>query len=607
VRDLIKAGFVTLVLSLCLATSVAAGPFEDGLASYQSGDYAMALLHWRPLAEQGSPEAQSWIGYMYANGMGVPPDFAAAMTWYHKAAGQGYAKAQYNIGTMYDRGEGVPQDKSAAATWYREAAEQGFINAQTTLGVMYQDGRGVPKDYAAAATWFRKAANQGDYEAQTKLGYMYASGQGVPQDAAAATAWYRKAADQSECHTDTDIVVFQGTASAQRIAMADGSMTTAWFLTTATPACVWEGPPFQRKVIVSRFQIIGSPPPAGVAIELAGTLSNFGSFKVARYYVETGSIAAIKVISGHRIAAATFTSPASSVDSQDATTAAGDPNVAYAVQLALFGLGFDVWQHDGRLGEETRSAIRKYEQSVGIPEDGLITPRLVASVQTASDIAVKQDSQAPTTSQQSLKVSTTGSGFYVSNAALLLTNYHVVEGCRAISIPGGSASVVGVDPQNDLALLSAPPRSGGVAALRVSPAVRAGERVVAVGFPLVGFLAEQANVTTGDVSSLAGIGNDSRYLQITAPVQPGNSGGPLFDVAGNIIGVVSAKLDAIKVAGITGDIPENVNFALNVSVVRAFLDSRGIAYQTAASATERSAPDIGDWGKSITQLVECWQ
>src|SRR4029077_3309512 len=99
---------------------------------------------------------------------------------------------------------------------------------------------------------------------------------------------------------------------------------------------------------------------------------------------------------------------------------------------------------------------------------------------------------------------------------------------------------------------------------------------------LAGYLAEQANVTTGDVSSLAGIGNDSRYLQITAPVQPGNSGGPLFDAAGNVIGVVSAKLDSIKLAGLTGDIPENVNFALNVSVVRGFLEARGISYQTAA-------------------------
>jgi len=74
-----------------------------------------------------------------------------------------------------------------------------------------------------------------------------------------------------------------------------------------------------------------------------------------------------------------------------------------------------------------------------------------------------------------------------------------------------------------------------------------------------------------------------------------------------MIGVVSAKLDAIRVAGAIGDIPENVNFALNVSAVHAFLDSRGIQYQTSSSMAEMPAPDIGDRGKAITLLVECWQ
>jgi serine protease Do len=74
------------------------------------------------------------------------------------------------------------------------------------------------------------------------------------------------------------------------------------------------------------------------------------------------------------------------------------------------------------------------------------------------------------------------------------------------------------------------------------------------------------------MSALVGIGEDSRYLQISTPVQPGNSGGPLLDQNGNVVGVASAKLDALKLMIATnGDIPENVNFAIRASIVTSFM------------------------------------
>lgn len=296
--------------------------------------------------------------------------------------------------------------------------------------------------------------------------------------------------------------------------------------------------------------------------------------------------------------------PASPAGSNPST--ANDPALITVVQQALNILGYDVGPADGAFGARTQIAIRKYEKSVGMPEDGQVTPQLAVSLQTALAIEQRQ-AAASQAAPNAASASATGSGFYISNAALVLTNYHVVKGCRSVSVGGATASVVSFDSQNDLAVLQTAHRSGNVVTLRDRPPVRAGERIVAVGYPLTGLLAEQANVTSGDVSSLAGINNDSRYLQITAPVQPGNSGGPLFDSSGNLVGVVSGKLDAIKMAGLTGDIPENVNFALNVSVVRGFLEAHGIGYQTAISNSDRLAPDIGDWGKSVTRLVECFQ
>ena len=121
-RDQIKAGLVALVLSLSLAAPVTAGPFEDGFAAAERGDYATAFKLWRPLADQGDASAQFNLGIMYAQGEGVPQDYVQAHKWYRKAADQGDADAQFNLGIMYAQGEGVPQDYVQAHKWWNLAA-----------------------------------------------------------------------------------------------------------------------------------------------------------------------------------------------------------------------------------------------------------------------------------------------------------------------------------------------------------------------------------------------------------------------------------------------------------------------------------------------------
>ena len=110
------------------------------------------------------------------------------------------------------------------------------------------------------------------------------------------------------------------------------------------------------------------------------------------------------------------------------------------------------------------------------------------------------------------------------------------------------------------------------------------------GFPLHGLLTSGINVTKGIVSALAGPGDDRRIFQITAPVQPGNSGGPVLDASGNVVGVVVARLDAIKLARRTGRLPQNVNFAISEGTVRAFLDAHDVPYETAPSRSRSCCP-----------------
>jgi TPR repeat protein len=150
-----------------------AEPYEDAVAAFQKGDFAMALRLWRPLAAQGNTNAAYVLGMMYDDGMGVAPDSQAAVQWYRQAAEQGNAWAQYALGAKYTTGDGVALSYQEAAKWTALAAAQGHAGAQRSLGVMYANGRGVPQDYTEAVTWFRRAAEQGSTNAQANLGVMY--------------------------------------------------------------------------------------------------------------------------------------------------------------------------------------------------------------------------------------------------------------------------------------------------------------------------------------------------------------------------------------------------------------------------------------------------
>ena len=204
-----------------------------------------------------------------------------------------------------------------------------------------------------------------------------------------------------------------------------------------------------------------------------------------------------------------------------------------------------------------------------------------------------------------------GTGFAISAAGHVVTNAHVVRGCVGDieGNLGGEAPVklrlVSSDPTNDLALLQAPSPFKEIATIRDKP-VHSGDSVVAIGYPFHGMLTSDFTVTTGIVSSLGGLRNDTRFLQISAAVQPGNSGGPLLDTDGQIVGVVTGKLDWLRIAKATGDLPENINFAIKTGMLRDFLDNSAIAYQTAAETKgDLKTTDIAKNARGYTLLISC--
>ncbi|MFM7344333.1 MAG: S1C family serine protease [Tagaea sp.] len=203
-----------------------------------------------------------------------------------------------------------------------------------------------------------------------------------------------------------------------------------------------------------------------------------------------------------------------------------------------------------------------------------------------------------------------GTGFFVSSQGHMLTNAHVIEGCRSIVVhmegARANANLVRKDETNDLALLRVDVRQApAFARFRGGPAIRPGDDVVVSGFPLPQVLQNGLNITTGNVSAMAGLGGNTALMQITAPVQPGNSGGPLLDMAGNVVGVIVSKLDAQRIARVTGDIPQNVNFAVQGAVARLFVEAGGQRISEAPSTRDLRAADVGENSRGFTFQIEC--
>jgi len=169
----------------------------------------------------------------------------------------------------------------------------------------------------------------------------------------------------------------------------------------------------------------------------------------------------------------------------------------------------------------------------------------------------------------------TGTGFFVTDDGYLITCAHVVQKCSTFRIKSAngaiSATLIKEDRGIDVALLKV---SGKFQGLPMSPdasGLKLGGAVFTIGFPNPGLQGVKPKFTRGEVSSLAGILDDPRYLQISVPVQPGNSGGALVDDRGNVVGVVTARLDDAATWERSGALPQNVNYAVKSVLVSNFL------------------------------------
>jgi len=208
-----------------------------------------------------------------------------------------------------------------------------------------------------------------------------------------------------------------------------------------------------------------------------------------------------------------------------------------------------------------------------IPErmlkDGLASIEISVPPISAELGAILPDSEAD-------KLSATGTGFFITDDGYLVTNDHVIHNAKKIKIRTRSdtldAELVKTSRLFDLAVLKV---KGSFKALPLDfdRQMHLGDSVFTIGFPNVEIQGAAPKFTDGKVSSLSGVDDDPSQYQISVPIQPGNSGGPLVTERGSVIGIVRAKLNDITALTTSGSVPQNVNYAVKAKYLRDLLET----------------------------------
>lgn len=452
---------------------------------------------------------------------GIPQELLAK-------AKAGDAGAQCDLGMIYAQGQDVPKDYLQAATWFRKAAEQGETTAEYNLGVLYDDGDGVSRDYVQAAKWFRNAAEKGDPNAQYSLGVLYAKGRGVTQDYAQAAVWYRKAADGGDANAQNQLGVLYYFGHG---VPEDYAQAANWYRKAAEQGDA--NAQFTLALLYDRGQ--GVPldyVQAAVWFHKAAAQGNAAAQSILgdMYYLGQGV----------------------GQDDSEATAwyrRAADNGDARAKSILPL------------LNERAVIAGSSANRGVtGSPARTALSPQAIAKRSAESSVLV-------VSTDRNGKGSLLGSGFAVG-PNLIVTNSHVFQEGRlgfvrkigSDRVPRIVEKVVLRDKENDIVLLYVPDLGLPSLPIQASEPI-VGDTVFTMGNPE----GMEGTFSEGLVSALReeeGV----RMIQITAPISHGSSGGPVFNIYGEVIGISTSMLSS----------GQSLNFAVPASAIDALVKRAGL-------------------------------
>lgn len=561
-------------------------------AVYTQAHHADALTHlatpevreiFRRAYETGSAQAQYDLGRWYRD-LRTPRDgkpasrssyaiSSLAFFWYEQAAQQGHADAQYDLATVPKLTWDIPEQQRKM--WLERAADQGHSDAMASLGVRLVFGMGErAPDPARGLALLRRAAREdenelGRYRHATELAELlagngfyrhltYPSDHPVP-DTDEALLWYRYAGEQATALGDPERLAALGDSlSDEAGGYQNYREAMRWYRESALRGYV------PAQILVGDWYATGRGVPKD---------------EVAMYAWWSVAV-----------------------------TTAQAPDFEYLPRHDIEDLLPD-------LDSEMETWRREFSERLATLRSWLETAHLDLSRHEIAEgqrmartlfaaIAAAESGEPPATIGQR------GSGVLAGHGDYVVTNHHVVEDCPSIDVVRGeersSAVVAASDSSDDLTLLRlSPPLPGPAPAFRHPVRASLGESVLVAGFPFTGSVEDGFTVTLGNVSALTGPQGEAGVFQLTAPIQQGNSGGPVLGPNGALLGVVVAKLDAIGAAQATGDLPQNVNYAVHAAVVRALLDLNTVPYQIRRKGRPQPDSTRAEEARAFTVAVVC--
>ena len=424
------------------------------------------------------------------------------------------------------------------------------------------------EDYSTALRFLKPLAEKGDDESRYYMGLMYYKGQGVIQNEKAAVKWYRLAAKQEN---------------------ADAQFQLGWMYNNG------HGVPKDYKTAAKWYRLAAE-----------------------QGHARAQSYLGVMYEQGQGV-------------SQDDKTAVKWYTLA-AKQGNLFAERF-LSELKKRMAKTknapTLTAKKSYAPSSQVQKKLEELQKKIARLEKEKKQKPKPNQVAKKTPQPTPETATSGSGFFVSKTGHVITNQHVVGDCKRVTVGDNAqkqvtADVLETDRRNDLALLKisslkmasvetksliqklgikiVPLASDGL--LR-SEDVDLGEDVLVAGYPYGEIFSDSIKVTKGIISANKGLGGDAGQFQMDAAVQPGSSGGPVYDANGNIVGVVVANLNKLKFAKQEGSLPELVNFGIKASTVRQFLSASGLPTKWSKRSKSMSTRELAKIAKNQTVMVVC--